>query len=89
MRDCWAAYTGRELDQIIAANPGVVVVLYTNVRDMLGAKLRLDVAERSFLLKFRCAENERLYEQPSYPFGTQSFRSAAKEAGLSACLKKI
>ena len=89
VRDCWAHYTGRELDQMIAENPDVVVVLYTTVRDMLGGALRSDVAKGAVLLKFRGKGNERVYEEPNYMFGTQSFCSATKSAGLSACLKKI
>ena len=89
IRDCWVRLTGHELDLIIARNPDVVVVLYTTVRDMLGRELRADVAERAFPLKFRCAGNERVYEEPDYPFGTQAFCTATKHAGLSASLKRI
>lgn len=89
IRDCWMTFTGLELDRIIAGNPNVVVVLYTTVRDMLGGELRRDVAELAFPLKFRGAGNQKLYEEPDYPFGTRSFSAATKRAGLSACFRKI
>ena len=89
IRECWARFTGWELDLIIKENPDVVVALYTGVREVLGGELRSDVAERAFPLKFRVASNEKVYEEPDYQFGTQSFRAATKCAGLSACLKRI
>src|SRR5258707_671754 len=75
----WQNHVEAQFDGIMRQQKRPVVIMFENLRSSLPIT-------PDFNIKFECASNSRVYRGIDYKWGTETFKKAAREAGIHDCL---